>query len=135
MIHVVDLPMRVRFRGITRRQAMLWRGDAGWTEWSPFLEYGPAEAATWLKAAREAADIGFPAPVRDAIPVNVTIPAVDADAAHSRTSASGCRTAKVKVAERGQSLADDIARVEAVLYPQAVRSVPGQHHHPAHAGE
>ena len=28
--------------------------------------------------------------------------------------AAGCRTAKVKVAEPGQSLADDLARVEAV---------------------
>ena len=34
--------------------------------------------------------------------------------AHAIVLAGGCRTAKVKVAEPGQSLADDLARVEAV---------------------
>lgn len=111
---VYDIAMTVKFRGITRRQGMVWRGDAGWTEWSPFPEYGPHEAAAWLVAAREVADLGYPDPVRDAIPVNVTVPAVDADHAHRIVAGSGCGTAKVKVAERGQSLADDLARLEAV---------------------
>jgi O-succinylbenzoate synthase len=62
----------------------------------------------------EAATAGWPAPVRDRVPVNVTVPAVDPARAHALVTASGCRTAKVKVAERGQSLADDAARVEAV---------------------
>ena len=31
--------MRTRFRGITVREGMLLRGEAGWGEWSPFLEY------------------------------------------------------------------------------------------------
>jgi O-succinylbenzoate synthase len=44
----------------------------------------------------------------------VTVPAVDAERAHGMVSASGCRTAKVKVAEPGQTPADDLARVEAV---------------------
>lgn len=111
---VYDIAMTVKFRGITRRQGMVWHGDAGWTEWSPFPEYGPHEAAAWLVAAREVADLGYPDPVRDAIPVNVTVPAVDADHAHRIVAGSGCGTAKVKVAERGQSLADDLARLEAV---------------------
>jgi len=46
--------------------------------------------------------------------VNVTVPAVGPAQAHELVTASGCRAAKVKVAERGQSLADDEARVEAV---------------------
>jgi O-succinylbenzoate synthase len=46
--------------------------------------------------------------------VNVTVPAVDPAQAHALVAASGCRTAKVKVAEPGQQLSDDIARVEAV---------------------
>ena len=111
---VYDIAMTVKFRGITRRQGMVWHGDAGWTEWSPFPEYGPHEAAAWLVAAREVADLGYPDPVRDAIPVNVTVPAMDADHAHRIVAGSGCGTAKVKVAEHGQSLADDLARLEAV---------------------
>jgi O-succinylbenzoate synthase len=62
----------------------------------------------------EAATAGWPPPVRDRVPVNVTVPAVGPTQAHALVTASGCRTAKVKVAERGQSLADDVARVEAV---------------------
>jgi O-succinylbenzoate synthase len=48
------------------------------------------------------------------VPVNVTVPAVDAERAHAVVTASGCRTAKVKVADPGQTPADDLARVEAV---------------------
>jgi len=106
--------MPIRFRGITTRQGMLIRGEAGWGEWSPFLEYGPAEAAMWMRAALEAADEGYPDPVRDSIPVNATIPAVDPETARRLAAESGCGTAKVKVAEAGQCLDDDIARVEAV---------------------
>src|SRR5512139_1887122 len=106
--------MRTRFRGITRRDGALIEGPAGWGEFSPFAEYGPKECARWLSAAREAAYEGWPAPLRERIPVNVTVPAVDPDRAHEMVAASGCRTAKVKVAERGQTDADDEARVEAV---------------------
>ncbi|WP_242608898.1 o-succinylbenzoate synthase [Actinomadura formosensis] len=106
--------MRTRFRGVTRREGALIQGPAGWGEFSPFAEYGPAECARWLAAAREAAYDGWPAPVRGRIPVNVTIPAVGPDRAFEMVKESGCRTAKVKVAERGQRDADDMARVEAV---------------------
>ncbi|MFI0408836.1 o-succinylbenzoate synthase [Actinomadura sp. 3N508] len=106
--------MRTRFRGVTRREGVLVRGPAGWGEFSPFAEYGPAECARWLAAAREAAFEGWPAPVRDRVPVNVTIPAVGPRRAFDMTKDSGCRTAKVKVAERGQTDRDDLARVEAV---------------------
>jgi O-succinylbenzoate synthase len=108
------IPMRTRFRGVTRREGALVRGPAGWGEFSPFPEYGPAESARWLAAAYEAADEGWPAPLRTHIPVNVTVPAVGPEAAHAIAAGSGCRTAKVKVAEPGQSEADDLARVEAV---------------------
>ena len=113
-LHVFSIPLRTRFRGITVREGVLLRGDAGWGEWSPFLEYDDATARPWLACAREAADVGWPPPVRDAVPVNVTVPATDPDRAHAIVAAGGCRTAKVKVAERGQVLADDLARVEAV---------------------
>ena len=114
MTLVYDIAMRVRFRGQTRRQGVLLHGPAGWGEFSPFPDYDALTCARWLAAAREAADDGWPAPVRDLVPVNTTVPAVGPEQAHAMVRASGCTTAKVKVAEAGQSLADDVARVEAV---------------------
>src|SRR6202522_4610249 len=106
--------MRTKFRGITVREGALIQGPAGWGEFSPFAEYGPRECARWLASALESAAGQWPAPVRDRVPVNVTVPAVGPELAIKIVSGSGCRTAKVKVAERGQSEADDIERVEAV---------------------
>ena len=114
MTHIFSIPLRTTFRGITVREGMLLRGDAGWGEWSPFLEYDAEVAAPWLQCALEAAAGDWPTPVRDAVPVNVTVPACSPERAHEIVRAGGCTTAKVKVAERGQTLADDIARVEAV---------------------
>jgi O-succinylbenzoate synthase len=112
--HTYAIEMRTRFRGITRREGMLAHGPAGWTEFSPFLDYDARESAPWLAAALASAERPWPAPVRDRVPVNCTVPAVGPDQAAQVVRASGCRTAKVKVAERGQTLADDLARVEAV---------------------
>ena len=108
------IPMRTLFRGITVREGALIQGPAGWGEFSPFAEYGPRECARWLACAAEAAVTGWPEPVRGSVPVNVTVPAVGPEQAHRLVANSGCRTAKVKVAQRGQRDADDIARVEAV---------------------
>ncbi len=108
------IPMRTRFRGITVREGALLRGPAGWGAFAPFAEYGPRESSRWLASAIESATVGWPAPVRDRVGVNVTVPAVGPEQAHAIVAGSGCRTAKVKVAERGQAEADDIARVEAV---------------------
>jgi o-succinylbenzoate synthase len=114
-MHVYSIPMRSRFRGITVREGMLLPGDAGWGEFSPFLEYDERVAAPWLRAAREAAETGWPEPVREAVPVNVTVPAVGPEqAAGIVRDSRGCRTAKVKVAEPGQTVADEQARLEAV---------------------
>jgi O-succinylbenzoate synthase len=111
---VYSVPLRTRFRGIDVRDGVLVRGPAGWGEFSPFWDYDVAESRRWWAAAYEAAVDGWPAAVRDSVPVNVTVPAVDAERAHAIVRASGCRTAKVKVAEPGQTPADDVARVEAV---------------------
>jgi O-succinylbenzoate synthase len=108
------IPMPTKFRGTTLRQGALLRGPAGWGEFSPFPEYGPRECARWLACALEAAACGWPEPVRDRVPVNVTVPAVGPEHAHAIVAGSGCRTAKVKVAEPGQPAAADIDRVEAV---------------------
>ncbi|MDN5896010.1 MAG: o-succinylbenzoate synthase [Nocardioides sp.] len=114
MSAVYSIPLRTRFRGITVREGMLLEGPGGWGEWSPFLEYDVPEVEPWLRCAEEAAAGDWPAPVRGGVPVNVTVPAVGAERAHEIARAGGCATAKVKVAERGQTLGDDLARVEAV---------------------
>jgi O-succinylbenzoate synthase len=113
-MHVFSIPLRTRFRGITVREGVLIRGEAGWGEWSPFLEYDDDVARPWLQCALEAAAGFWPTPVRAAVPVNVTVPACSPERAHEIVRAGGCTTAKVKVAERGQILADDVARLEAV---------------------
>lgn len=94
---------------------MLVRGAAGWAEFSPFREYTDGEAVAWWRAAREAADDGWPAPVRDRVPVNATVPAVPADqVAAVLARFPGCTTAKVKVAAAGQPAAADEERLRAV---------------------
>jgi len=114
-LHVVALPMRVAFRGITVREVALIEGPAGWGEFGPFLEYPPPEAAHWLAAGLEAAYRGWPEPLRGSIPVNATVPAVTpAEVPAVLARFPGADTAKVKVAEPGQTLADDVARVSAV---------------------
>ena len=114
-LHVVSLPMRVRFRGITVREVALIDGPAGWGEFGAFLEYEPPEAAHWLAAGIEAAYQPAPQVHRGRIPINATVPAVNADQVPDVLARfPGVRTAKVKVAEPGQSLADDVARVNAV---------------------
>jgi len=114
-VHVVALPMRVRFRGITTRELALIDGPAGWGEFGAFLEYGDAEAAHWLAAALDSAYRTAPRPRRDRIDVNATVPAVDpAQVPEILARFPGARTAKVKVAEPGQTLDEDVARVEAV---------------------
>jgi len=108
--------LATRFRGITTREALLLEGPAGWTEFSPFVEYDDAESAAWLRAALDfgwrqpALPSGAPARIR----VNATLPAVDASAAAAVLARfPGCRTVKVKVAEAGQALSEDVARVSA----------------------
>jgi o-succinylbenzoate synthase len=108
------IPMPVRFRGTTLREGALLHGPAGWGEFSPFPEYGPRECARWLAGALEAAAVGWPPPARDSVPVNVTVPAVAPEQARAIVARSGCRTAKVKVAEPGQPESADVARVAAV---------------------
>lgn len=114
-LHVVALPMRVRFRGITVREVALIDGPAGWGEFGAFLEYEPPEAAHWLASGIESAYRPTPPALRDRIPVNATVPAVPtAQVSEVLARFPGATTAKVKVAEPGQSLEDDVARVNAV---------------------
>ncbi len=109
-----SIPMRTRFRNVTAREGVLVRGAAGWGEFSPFSEYGPDECAWWWAACHEAAETGWPDPVRTWVPVNSTVPAVGPEQAARIVAEAGCRTAKVKVAEPGQAVTDDVNRVAAV---------------------
>lgn len=111
----VALPMRVRFRGIEVRETVLFRGPTGWGEFGPFPEYADSEAARWLAAGLGSAWGAWPEPVREEVEVNATVPAVTPDRVASVLAGfDGCRTVKVKVAERGQHVDDDVGRVAEV---------------------
>lgn len=113
---VVSVPLSTRFRGVQHREALLFEGPAGWGEFCPFLEYGPEEASRWLACAVESAWLPFPEPERSLVPVNATVPAVSPDQVPGvlARSAGEVHEVKVKVAERGQTLEDDLARLRAV---------------------
>jgi O-succinylbenzoate synthase len=114
-LHVVSIPMRVRFRGVDVREAVLFEGPSGWGEFAPFPEYDDDESARWLAAGIEEAYAARPAPRRDVVAVNATVPAVAPEQVPDVLSRfDGCTTAKVKVAEAGQSVEDDMARISAV---------------------
>ncbi|MBM9466265.1 o-succinylbenzoate synthase [Nakamurella sp. YIM 132084] len=106
--------MRARFRGITVREGVLLRGPVGWGEFAPFWDYDDAACVPWLRSAVETATRPWPAPVRTTVPVNVTVPVVGPERAAALVRASGCRTAKVKVADPGTDLAADADRLAAV---------------------
>lgn len=114
MDSVYAIPLHNRFRGITVREGVLLHGAAGWGEFCPFDDYSDTESAPWLAAAVEASEVGWPEPVRDRVEVNTTVPVVTPERAYELVAASGCRTAKVKVADPRSSLVDDCDRVAAV---------------------
>ncbi len=111
---VFALPMVERFRGVTVREGVLLHGPAGWAEFAPFRDYDDRQCVPWLRAAIESATVPWPEPVRSAVEVNTTVPVVPADRAAELVKASGCRTAKVKVADPGGDLAADVERVASV---------------------
>jgi len=119
-MRVVALPTKTNFRGINIREVALFKGEYGWGEFSPFLEYGHEEAAPWLMCAIEAATKPHPKLYRTAVKVNGTIPALNNPADIERIVASfpGVETFKVKV---GDNLSEDIARLAKVrtLAPKA----------------
>ncbi len=111
---VYAIGLTTRFRRITVREGALVEGPAGWGEFCAFTEYDDAECVPWLAAAVEAAERGWPEPVRGRVPVNAIVPAVSPEAAYALVAASGCATAKVKVADAPGSLPEDVERVAAV---------------------
>jgi O-succinylbenzoate synthase len=119
-LRVIALPTKTNFRGITVREVALFKGEYGWAEFSPFLEYDDAEAAHWLASAIEAATTPRPQLFRTAVAVNGTIPALNDKKKIEElvNSFPGVETFKVKV---GQNLSEDVARLAMikVLKPKA----------------
>lgn len=119
-MRVVALPTKTNFRGINLREVALFRGEYGWGEFSPFLEYGYKESAPWLMCAIEAATKPRPKLYRTSVKVNGTIPALNEPKEIEQIvdSFPGVQTFKVKV---GDNLPEDIARLAKVraLAPKA----------------
>ena len=115
-MRVIALPTETNFRGINTREVALFKGEFGWGEFSPFLEYSYAESAPWLMCAIEAATTPRPQLYRSSIKVNGTIPALNdpADIERIVNSFPGVKTFKVKV---GDNLSEDIARLARVKIP------------------
>ena len=113
-VHAWSIPMTTRFRRITERDGLLLHGPEGWAEFSPFWDYDAAESTAWLRAALEDATTPRPAPRREEVEVNATIPVLPPVLAARIATVGGARTAKVKVADPGSDLASDAQRLEAV---------------------
>ena len=113
-LYPVRIPMRLRFRRVDHREAVLIHGPTGWGEFSPFPEYPPEVTTRWLAAALELACTDLPRPGRTHVPVNVTIPATEPHLAAALVKESAASTAKVKVGEPGDTEEDDLLRIEAV---------------------
>jgi len=111
---VFAIPLVERFRGITVREGILLRGPIGWAEFAPFRDYRDDECVPWLRSAIEAATMSWPERIRGRIEVNTTVPVVSEERAAQLVGASGCRTAKVKVADPRVDLTADTRRVAAV---------------------
>lgn len=119
-LRVIALPTKTNFRGITVREVALFKGEYGWGEFSPFLEYDDAEASHWLASAIEAATQPRPKLFRTSVAVNGTIPALNDPAQLTKIVESfpGVKTFKIKV---GSNLEEDLARVNLIrtLRPDA----------------
>lgn len=112
-VHVLSLPLRTSFRGLSQRETLLLRGPLGWTEFAPFVEYDDVESAEWLRAAIEYGWDDSLEPATESVRVNATVPGVDAEQVPAILARfAGCQTAKVKVA--GDTLEADRSRLAAV---------------------
>jgi O-succinylbenzoate synthase len=119
-MRVVALPTKTNFRGVNLREVALFKGEFGWGEFSPFLEYDADECVPWLQSAIAAATKPAPRLFREKVKVNGTIPALNNAAEIEKIvqSFDGVNTFKIKV---GDNLAEDIARLAKVrsLKPKA----------------
>ena len=109
---VVAIPTRTNFRGVTIREAALFRGAAGWSEFSPFIEYSDVEAEQWLYAALEGANTPWPELKRSSIGINATLPKVEIDRVPEILNRfPGAMSVKIKI----DDFENDCELVEAAL--------------------
>ncbi len=104
--------MLTKFRGLSHREALIFKGTRRWAEFSPFIEYSDQEASNWLASAISFANQELPKLNRSSVGVNATLPAVDPEDVESVLAKFGeFSTVKIKVAEVGQPLIADVLRV------------------------
>ncbi len=112
------LPLNTKFRSIEIRYGLVFAGSFGWAEFAPFEDYDDEISGRWLAGALEQAFGDFPELVRQSIPINAIIPAVDqaqaATAAFKAVVEHGMTTLKVKVAQAGQDVEQDLLRLKAI---------------------
>ena len=113
-LRVLALPMRTTFRSLDVRETALIKGESGWGEFAPFVEYSDQESLPWLESAIEAADKALSPALREAIPINATVPASNDEAEIEQILSwyPGVDTVKIKV---GTGIREDLARVKAVI--------------------
>ena len=109
-LRVITIPTTTNFRGINHREIALFKGEQGWAEFSPFLEYDDQECVPWLECAIEAATVPTPTLHRSIIAMNGTIPAINDRKKIEEFVAlyPGVKTFKIKI---GDNLSEDVARI------------------------
>jgi o-succinylbenzoate synthase len=112
-LRVLALPMRTTFRSLDIRETALFKGENGWGEFAPFVEYSDQESLPWLESGIEAADKPISPALRESIPINATVPASNDEVEIEQILSwyPGVDTVKIKV---GTGIKEDLARIAAV---------------------
>ena len=112
-LRVLALPMRTTFRSLDVRETALIKGESGWGEFAPFVEYSDQESLPWLESAIEAADKALSSALRESIPINATVPASNDEAEIEQILSwyPGVDTVKIKV---GTGIKEDLERIQEV---------------------
>jgi O-succinylbenzoate synthase len=112
-LRVLALPMRTTFRSLDIRETALFKGENGWGEFAPFVEYSDQESLPWLESAIEAADEPLSLALRESIPINATVPASNDEAEIEQILSwyPGVDTVKIKV---GTGIQEDLVRIAVV---------------------
>lgn len=112
-LRVLALPMRTTFRSLNIRETALFKGEYGWGEFAPFVEYSDQESLPWLESAIEAADKPLSPALREFIPINATVPASNDEAEIEQILSwyPGVDTVKIKV---GTGIQVDLVRIAQV---------------------